>query len=122
MYCKLVNLHCSSQLIILCKCHPRHKNKVRLDEIRTLLQGSNVPNPPICSKEPLRPHNERPKSPPMHNHPPLIMEEPADTVGQSQITSKSTVTASPSSDQEAIPSTSRLTEANIFRPGHCDPD
>jgi hypothetical protein len=62
----------------------RHKNSIRVEEIKTLLQGGKLLTVALCATEPLLSANDRPtQSSQLSNH--MVFEEPQDNTGLAQV-------------------------------------
>ncbi|KZS01500.1 Uncharacterized protein APZ42_001824, partial [Daphnia magna] len=61
-----------------------HKNSIRVEEIKTLLQGGKLLTVSLCATEPLLSANDRPtQSSQLSNH--MVFEEPQDNTGLAQV-------------------------------------
>lgn len=67
-----------------------YKNSVRRDEVKILLQGISLPNPPLCAENEL-PSPMVPNPIPVIPHNPIVFREHEDTAGQANVRGSSVV-------------------------------
>ena len=85
-----------------------YKDTVRMEEIRTLLQGFQIPaQPPAKANEPLPAARVRPSSPPNLVIEPFSFPDPVDTTGQARVRNRTSPLTSapvlPSSTSSSLP-------------------
>lgn len=79
----------------------RYKNKTRRDEIKLLLQGLNVPQPSLCTDEPLPSAKDKPKTPPRGKQPPMDLPDREVSFKQGGVKRKLYTTDQPASTATA---------------------